>query len=33
MERFFETRAQDLYSGKPVRNVYPEYDFQVGATP
>lgn len=33
MEKFFDSRSQDLYSGKDVRNVYPAYDFQVGATP
>ena len=33
MERFFDSRSKDHYNNRPVRNVYPEFDFQVGATP
>lgn len=33
MEKFFDSRSKEHYNGQTVRNVYPEYDFQVGATP
>lgn len=33
MEKFFHSRSKDLYSNQPIRNIYPEYDYQVGATP
>lgn len=32
-ERFFQKRSLDYYAGRPVPDIYPEYDFQVGATP
>lgn len=33
MEEFFHKRSKDFYAGRPVADVFPEYDFQVGATP
>ena len=33
MEEFFHRRSKDFYAGRPVADIYPEYDFQVGATP
>jgi hypothetical protein len=33
MEKYFAKRAADYYSGKPISDIYPNYDFQVGATP
>jgi len=33
METFFSKRSADLYSGRKVEDIYPNYDFQVGATP
>ena len=33
MEKYFAKRAADLYQGKAVADIYPNYDFQVGATP
>ncbi len=33
MEKFFSKRSSDLYSGRQVEDIYPMYDFQVGATP
>ena len=33
MEQFFEKRAADYYAKRPVPDIFPEYDFQVGATP
>lgn len=33
MEKYFSKRAADLYNGRVVADIYPNYDFQVGATP
>ncbi len=33
MEKYFVKRAADLYQGRVVADIYPNYDFQVGATP
>jgi hypothetical protein len=33
MEKYFHKRAQAYYQNKSVSDVFPEYDFQVGATP
>ena len=33
MEKYFAKRAADLYKGRIVADIYPNYDFQVGATP
>ena len=33
MEQFFQKRAADYYANKPIPDVFPEFDFQVGATP
>ncbi len=32
-ERFFDKRSKEFYAGRPVPDIFPEYDFQVGATP
>jgi hypothetical protein len=33
MEKFFQKRSLDLYAGRPVADIFPEFNFQVGATP
>ena len=33
MEKYFSKRGQDFYQTKKAQDVYPEYSFQVGATP
>lgn len=33
MEKYFHSRAAQLYAGQKVDDVYPEYGFQTGATP
>lgn len=33
MEKFFQKRSEDYYAGRPVADVFPEHDFQIGATP
>ncbi len=33
METFFQKRATEYYAKRPVPDIYPEYDYQVGATP
>jgi hypothetical protein len=33
MEHFFEKRSADYYAKRPVPDIFPEFDFQVGATP
>ncbi len=33
MERFFVKRSSDLYEGRPVEDIYPQFHFEVGATP
>lgn len=33
MEQFFHKRSTEFYAGKPVPDIFPEDDFQVGATP
>lgn len=33
LERYFDKRSKDYYSSKPTADIYPDYDFQVGATP
>lgn len=33
MEKYFAKRSVDLYQGRQVADIYPNYDFQVGATP
>lgn len=33
LEKYFYTRAQDYYAQKPTKDIYPNYDYQVGATP
>ena len=33
LEKYFETRSKDYYANKPTKDIYPDYDFQVGATP
>lgn len=33
MEQFFQKRSKELYANHPVPDIFPEYDFQVGATP
>ena len=33
MEKYFARRGGDLYQGKKVADIYPNYNFQVGATP
>jgi len=33
METFFSRRAVDHYAGRKVEDIFPNFDFQVGATP
>jgi hypothetical protein len=33
MEKYFAKRGADLYEGRKVSDIYPNYNFQVGATP
>lgn len=33
MEKYFLKRSTELYAGRPVPDIFPQYDFQVGATP
>lgn len=33
MEQFFQKRSVEFYAGRPVPDIFPEFDFQVGATP
>lgn len=33
MEKFFQKRSVEFYAGRPVPDIFPQYDFQVGATP
>ena len=33
MEDFFYKRSAEFYDGKPVPDIFPEDNFQVGATP
>jgi hypothetical protein len=33
MEEFFHRRSAEFYAGKPVPDIFPEDNFQVGATP
>jgi hypothetical protein len=33
MEQFFQKRSVELYANRPVPDIFPELDFQVGATP
>lgn len=33
LEKYFHTRSLDYYAQKPTKDIYPNYDFQVGATP
>jgi len=33
MEKFFDTRSQKYYNNEPVNDIFPEYNYQVGATP
>ncbi len=32
-ETFFDRRSKEFYAGRPVPDVFPEFHFQVGATP
>jgi isopenicillin N synthase-like dioxygenase len=33
LEKYFSTRSKDYYANKPTKDIYPNYDYQVGATP
>lgn len=33
MENFFHKRSLEYYAGRPVPDIFPDVDFQVGATP
>ena len=33
MEKYFESRGKLFYDGKPVKEIFPEKNYQVGATP
>lgn len=33
MEQFFYKRSIEYYANRPVPDIFPEFDFQVGATP
>lgn len=33
MEKFFQKRSKELYAGRPVPDIFPDTNFQVGATP
>lgn len=33
MEKFFDTRSKKFYNHEPVKDIFPEYSYQVGATP
>jgi hypothetical protein len=33
MEHFFQKRSTEFYAGKPVPDIFPEDNYQVGATP
>ena len=33
MEKYFNKRGEDFYKTKVAKDIYPEYSFQVGATP
>jgi len=33
MERFFDTRGKKFYNEEPIKDIFPEYSYQVGATP
>jgi len=33
MEQFFQKRSVEFYAGRPVPDIFPEHNFQVGATP
>ena len=33
MEKFFDSRSKKYYNSEPVKDIFPEYNYQVGATP
>ena len=33
LEKYFNTRSKTYYEKKPTKDIYPEKDYQVGATP
>lgn len=33
LQKYFETRSKSFYANQPTKDIYPEYHYQIGATP